>query len=379
MNIYQNKRLAIIGASYLQLPLVKKAKKLGLETHVFAWEEGAVAREIADHFYPISILEKEIILDTCRKIQPHGVLSIASDLAVPTVNFIAKELGLTGNSFSCTNYTTKKQLMRAQLYQAGLPCPAFLSLDDPAKLLFAGTEKLNYPLIVKPTDRSGSRGVTKAKTIDDLEQAVMDAFNASFEKHVIVEEFISGQEFSVETISWQGKHHFLAITDKTTTGEPYFVETEQHQPAEIDEAQKNEIIDLVFRSLDALELEYGAAHSEIIVTADKQIYIVEIGSRMGGDFIGSDLVYLSTGYDYLKGIIDISLGHFTEPVKTREKCSGVYFLGKETEYLYHYFDGNDDKRIVDKQLTELPLKHLRNSGDRNGYLLYASHSKVIFH
>ena len=83
-------KIAIIGASYLQLPLVHKAKEMGIETHVFAWEKDAVCKPVADFFYPISTLEKQQILACCYEIHPDGILSIGSDIAMPTVNFIAK-------------------------------------------------------------------------------------------------------------------------------------------------------------------------------------------------------------------------------------------------------------------------------------------------
>ena len=92
------KKLAIIGASYLQQPLIEKAKSLGIETHVFAWKCGDIGEEIADVFYPISIVEKEEILAKCREIGIDGVCSIASDLAAITVNYVASEMGLAGNT-----------------------------------------------------------------------------------------------------------------------------------------------------------------------------------------------------------------------------------------------------------------------------------------
>ena len=88
------KKLAIIGASYLQNPLILKAKAMGLETHVFAWAAGDVGEATADHFYPISIVEKEQILEQCRRIGIDGVCTIASDLAAITVNYVANGLGL---------------------------------------------------------------------------------------------------------------------------------------------------------------------------------------------------------------------------------------------------------------------------------------------
>ena len=90
-------KLVIIGAGEFQLPLIKKAKEMGYETHVFAWAEGAVGKDFADYFYPISITEKEIILEQCKQINPQGIVSIGSDLAVLTVNYVARSLHLPTN------------------------------------------------------------------------------------------------------------------------------------------------------------------------------------------------------------------------------------------------------------------------------------------
>ncbi len=84
------KTLAIIGASYIQLPLVLKAKELGVQTICFAWEEGAVCKDVSDEFYPISIIEKEQILEVCRKEGIDGITTIATDVAVPTISYVAK-------------------------------------------------------------------------------------------------------------------------------------------------------------------------------------------------------------------------------------------------------------------------------------------------
>ena len=88
------KRIAIIGASYLQAPLIQKAKSMGIETHVFAWAAGDIGEDLADYFYPISIQDKERILETCRALNIDGVCSIASDLAAVTVNYVAMKLSL---------------------------------------------------------------------------------------------------------------------------------------------------------------------------------------------------------------------------------------------------------------------------------------------
>ena len=105
-------RLAIIGGSYLQLPLVKKAKEMGIETHCFSWVDGAVCAESADSFYPISIIEKDRILKKCQEIGIDGITTIASDTAVVTVNFVASRLGLLSNPEEYSEVTTNKFKMR---------------------------------------------------------------------------------------------------------------------------------------------------------------------------------------------------------------------------------------------------------------------------
>ncbi|MDZ7543153.1 ATP-grasp domain-containing protein, partial [Clostridium perfringens] len=158
-------------------------------------------------------------------------------------------------------------------------------------------EYMITPLIVKPTDRSGSRGVNKINNINELKEAINKAKNESFCKEVIVEEFIDGKEYSMEFFSDNGKHSFLAITEKFTTGAPNFIERAHLQPGRIKEETLLKAIEVAINGLNALEICDGASHVEIKVDRDA-IFIIEIGARMGGDFIGSELVRLSTGIDF---------------------------------------------------------------------------------
>ena len=301
----KRKRIAIIGANSFQDPLIRSAKKLGYETHVFAWQEGAVGARTADHFYPVSITEKEEILAVCRRIRPDAVATIASDLAAVTVQFLAQRLGLPGNSSACTILTTNKYAMRQALEAAGIPTPRYPRLSpgdafDPAAL--------PYPVIVKPTDRSGSRGITKLCSPDGLMQALADAWANSFEKRAIVEEYIEGEEFSCECISQDGRHTFLALTKKYTTGAPHFIETGHIQPAEVPAQWQSRIVTAVFAALDALKVTCGASHAELKITPRGQVRLIEIGARMGGDCIGSHLVPLSTGCDFVRMVTEAAAG-----------------------------------------------------------------------
>jgi biotin carboxylase len=365
------KKIAIIGASYLQLPLVKKAKEMGIETHCFAWEDGAVCKDIADYFYPISILDQEKIFETCEKLQIDGITTIATDMAVPTICYVAEKLKLISNSSQTALIATNKSLMREAILLAGCNSPKFIVLERESNILI----NFNFPVIVKPVDRSGSRGVFKIEKQTDLEKAVENAIEESFSKKAIIEEFIDGQEVSVETVSWEGKHYILAITDKTTTGSPNFVELAHHQPSSLPEKIQSRIKEQTVLALNALEIQNGASHSEFKINEKGKVYVIEVGARMGGDFIGSHLVELSTGYDFLKSVINVSLNQFEIPILHENNFSGVYFLCKETENLLPYFEKNN-YFDVEKQIQNLELKKITNSNDRSGYLIYKSKNKV---
>lgn len=305
----------------MQQPLVERAKEMGLRTICFAWPQGAVCKDICDVFYPVSITEQDEILRLCREEHIDGVCTIASDVAAPTVAYVAEKMGLPGNPYEAAVRAHDKQLMHRMLTAAGVDCP-MSNLQCPIS-------DLRFPLIVKPTDRSGSLGVQKVERAEELEAAIANAKALSLHGEAIVEEFIEGREISVEMISQNGVHHALQITDKTTTGAPHFVELAHHQPSSLPAALQEHIFAITRKALDALGLTSGASHSEYKITKEGRIVVMEIGGRMGGDFIGSDLVRLSTGYDFLEGVIRVALGETIHPQPKALARSSVVFTAPE--------------------------------------------------
>lgn len=361
--------LCIIGANDFQDKLIKKAHDMGYATHVFAWEQGAVGKKSADKFYPISIVEKEKILDICREIKPVGVISIASDLAVVTVNYITNALGLVGNSLESTEVSTNKYKMRKRLKEKGVPTPGFTivsSEEDCEKV------NLEYPLFVKPTDRSGSRGVTKVYNIEEMKKAAGVCISESFEKRAIVEEVIDGEEFSTEFINYNGKHRLLAVTKKFTTGAPHYIETGHMEPASLSNTMKDRIETEVGKALDALGINNSAAHPEIRISKDGEINIIEIGGRMGGDCIGSDLVMLSTGYDFLKMTIDVACGKAPDMTRCCEpKAAFVRFIfGQEDLDLLNRIKVSNPETIYRiSDIEPLGTHAVVDSSTRYGYFI----------
>eukprot|EP00826_Nyctotherus_ovalis_P041692 TRINITY_DN423_c0_g1_i2.p1 TRINITY_DN423_c0_g1~~TRINITY_DN423_c0_g1_i2.p1 ORF type:complete len:275 (-),score=-16.01 TRINITY_DN423_c0_g1_i2:37-861(-) len=257
------KKIVIIGAGVFQKPIIKKANELGYETHVFAWKEDAIAQEDASYFYPISITEKEEILKECKRIKPSGVISIASDLAMLTVNYVAQKLSLPCNDSFCTLSTTNKYKMRQVLSENNVDTPIFfIAYEKNINLVIEDVKtrlKKGNSFIVKPVDRSGSRGITKVEDIKDIKSAIKSAIGYSFAKGAIVEEYIRGEEYSLETITFKGDHEFLAVTKKFTTGAPCFIETGHIEPSGLSKDVIDKAKQIVFNALNALGVTNGAS------------------------------------------------------------------------------------------------------------------------
>ena len=372
--------IIIIGANDFQNRLILRAKAMGYTTHVFAWQCGDVGERTADYFYPVSFVEKERILEIARAIRPVGVCSIASDLAAITVNYVAEGLGLVGNGMESAMVATNKHLMRLAFERAGLPSCKSILLEEDTDL---AALPLRYPLIVKPTDRSGSRGIRKVESPVQLREAIAFAREPSFEKRVLAEEFAEGREYSVEYLSWQGEHHFLAVTEKFTTGAPLFVETGHLQPpAHMDARTLERIKALVPRVLDSLGVRCGASHTELKVDDAGDIRLIECGARMGGDCIGSDLVPLSTGVDYVRAVIDVACGAEPDLTPAGDGCvSAVRFLFSKADLdaLERIRRENPEALYRVSEILPIDGHEIRDSSTRYGYYILTTDTPGEMH
>lgn len=365
-------RVAVIGAGIFQEPLIECAQRSGYEVHVFAWKAGDPGEESADVFHEISTINKEKILEVCRDLDICGICTAGSDLASLTVSYVAENLGLPGNTIRSSELSTNKYAMRQAFRQAGDPIPGFLEADEESVSDPALTENLNYPLIIKPTDRSGSRGITLIRRPEELAGAAEAAFQESFEKRIMIEEYITGQEYSVEYVSYHGHHHFLALTFKNTTGAPHFIETGHHQPADISPRMLGKVQAVVEHALNTLEITDGASHSEIKIDGET-IKIVEIGGRMGGDCIGSHLVPCSTGYDFTKMILDIACGKEPSFTKMHEgfPVSIRFIFNNDDLNQYQNFRDRYPESIVDTDIPDFcPEGAVTDSSTRHGWYVF---------
>ena len=158
-----------------------------------------------------------------------------------------------------------------------------------------------------------------------------------------------------------------------TSGAPHFIEMQHHQPADITLEQTNRIKETVEKALTALKIENSPSHTEIKLNSKGELYIIEIGARMGGDYISSDLVRLSTGYDMVKGAIELATGRFTIPCIRKSHYAGVYFCSSLAPEIGEVIRNHAKyPEIVEYELDDSPLTEAKSNADRNGYFLYQS-------
>lgn len=302
----KKRKIAIIGANAQQTPLILNAKERGLETHVFAWQTGFDPGELAaDFFYPISAGSKEQILEECQKIGISAIASIGSDISALTAAYIAEQLGLFSNTYASVMCATNKLLTRELFFRCAIPQPRYCAVGD---VLPQDVAELGFPLVVKPSDRSGGRGLSRVDSEAQLMRAIASARDASFERRAIVEEYIDGALYSCECISYNGRHEILGYTRRYARAIAGKICEYRHEaPAILPTSVKARLSALAPRILDTLGLRCGASSIEFILSGG-ELYVIEVTPTMYGDYIGTDLLPLSTGYDYLGAVIDIALG-----------------------------------------------------------------------
>ncbi|MDF0479335.1 ATP-grasp domain-containing protein [Vagococcus sp. PNs007] len=320
------KKLLILGGSELQVPMIRKAKTLGYCVAVVDFNNEAAGRRFSDYFYNISTNDIQGVIEVVKEFQPNGITTIATDMPVRTIAGVNDYLGTQEGLDSATAIRcTDKLKMIESLSSNNVSVPWFYLVDRTKKI----EEDLEFPCIVKPVDSSGSRGVSTVNNIQELSSAIEYALEFSKEEEVLVEELLIGQEISVEVLVHKGKVNILAYTEKTTTGSPYFVELMHIQPANLSSLVKNKVDKLVKDSLFVLGVNHGPAHVEMMLT-EKGPKIIEVGARLGGDFITTHLVELSTGIDIVGATIKQACGDDFSLESTMTKASIVKFFHSET-------------------------------------------------
>ena len=326
------KKLLVLAAGILQVPVIKKAKEMGIYVVAADGSEHAVGLQLADKPIVVNITSEEEMLRVAREEQVDGVIHPCSEVSMNVMGRINDELGLSGISREAAIRATNKHLMREAFEARNAPSPKSIlteSAEDAWNHLQNGFDSDG---ILKPSRNSGSRGiakVTRDMPKEDFVKAYDVALNESRDKSVLIEQFIEGPEFSIEIIVWDGKVNVLTVTDKKTTEAPHFVELGHSQPSCFSAEDVEKLKAAAVAGVKALGVNNCACHAEAKLM-DGKAYLMEIGARLGGDFISTELTHLSTGIDMVAAAINCALGiePCLEPTEEKHGVCIRYFCPK---------------------------------------------------
>lgn len=324
------KKLLVLAAGILQVPVIKKAREMGVYVVAVDGDPNAVGLKLADKHVVANITSEEDMLRIAREDRIDGVIHPCSEVSMAVMGRLNDELGLSGISREMALRATNKHLMREAFEAYGAPSPKSYCFYDAGQAWECFCKDLSgSDCILKPSRNSGSRGIAKISgsiSRDKFIELFKRSKSESRDNSVMLEQFVEGPEFSVEIIVWNGQVNVLTVTDKKTTEAPYFVELGHNQPSVF----PNEIVKTIeaaaIAGVKALAVDNCACHAEVKVQ-NGIAYIMEIGARLGGDFISTELTHLSTGIDMVAASIDCALGiePNLEPIEDKRGVCIRYF------------------------------------------------------
>lgn len=322
----------VLAAGLLQIDVIEKAKSMGYYVLAVDGNPKAPGFNVADKAICADIVNEETMLKIARDEHVDGVIHPCSEVSMAVMGRINDELGLSGISREQAICATNKHLMRKAFEKGNAPSPKSILAQDAEDAWSRLQNEFDTDAILKPSRNSGSRGIAKvSRNMDkgDFIRAYDEALSESRDHSVLIEQFIEGPEFSIEMIVWQGEIHVLTVTDKKTTGAPHFVELGHNQPSCFSDTDVETLKAAAVAGVRALGVNNCACHAEAKLMNGKA-YLMEVGARLGGDFISTELTHLSTGIDMVAAAIDVALG--VEPdLSAKEEPKGVcirYFCPK---------------------------------------------------
>ena len=298
---------------------------MGIFTIVVSIDGAYPGFAISDKSYRIDVREKENLLEIAKRENINGILTDQTDISVPTVAYIAEKMGLPGIGYDCALRFTNKFKMRQSCESIGIRTPEYYqssSLKDAWKY----GRLLELPLILKPVDSQGSRGVSKVIHFDEFEEKFFAARDHSKEGFVIIEKYISGREIVVEGFASDYNYSNLIIGDSYNFSlDDTFIPRRRIFPTSLNDGLRNKVLEFNHRLVKGLGLKFGITHSEFLVDEKNgELYLIEVAARGGGVFISSDLIPLSCGINVNELLIKIVMGEqvYIDTSAMHERASG---------------------------------------------------------
>ena len=379
------KRLLMLGGAMQQIPIIKLAKEMGIYVITCDYLPDNPGHQYADEYYNVSTTDLDGVLNLAKGLDIDGIVAYASDPSAPTAAYVAEKLGLPGNPYESVKLCTQKDLFRAFLKEHGFNCPeaqGYTTYEE----AYADIDRFKFPLMVKPVDSSGSKGVVKIYDKNELKAAVDEALSYSRGKRFIVEEFIvkKGYQVSGDGFSYNGKLVFTSFGNELYSGvggTREYVALGEFWPSLLTPEQKEKVDDELQRLITALGMRTCAYNIEVIIDENDIPYVIELGPRNGGSYI-PQLIKLATDVDLVKYTILGALGedcsdlHMTE---TKAIVSNYMIMShKAGSFKKIVFEESFEKNnLIDVYCTHKvgdPVTPYKNTTDSMGTILFRARS-----
>lgn len=366
--ILENKRLLILGASEDQIFAIKTAHEMGVKVVAVDMNPDSIGFKYADDYAVVSTRDVDALIAFIEEFQKnkeiHGVMTMGSDIP-DILAVLCDRFGWIGPSKQTAHWGTNKYAMKCRFQECEIPIPYF-SLVSSVEDLEEKINEIGYPVVIKPLDRSGSRGVFKLSGSKNIKELFNESKSESFSGKVMVEKFLDGLQISTETILYDDDAETPGFADRNyeliDTFAPRIIENGGRVPSLLTPDEKKEVIDLVTRSARALGVERGVAKGDVVMT-DKGPYMIEMAVRLSGGDFSESLIPLGCGVNIVKSVIQIVLGEKPDFNDLEPKFS----RGVVNRYLFPdegVFKNVENKALVENKEWLKKLEFFYEIGDQ---------------
>lgn len=324
------KKLMLLGGLRYLIPLIEEAHKMGIYVITADYLPDNIAHKYSDEYCNVSIIDKEAVLAKARELKIDGILSHAVDPGVTTAAYVAEQMGLPFQcSYEAACILQDKSRFRKFLAEHGFNSPKAKGYDNAEEAL-KDVDYFSWPIIVKPVDSAGSKGVTKVENKTDLPKAIETALNASLSKNFVIEEFLDkvGAQSSTDVFTINGKLVYPAYSDQlfdANAANPYTPAIEIW-PSSMEHKYQDNLTNQLQRLFTLLNVKSGIYNVECRVCSDGKAYIMEVSPRGGGNRI-AELQDMATGQSLIRNEIKKALGmplnNITVPVYDGVWCNYI--------------------------------------------------------
>jgi carbamoyl-phosphate synthase large subunit len=373
--------ILIFGGGDNQLTLIEAARDIGIRSVVIDPNPEAPGRKICDHFEVVEAADYNLTKNIALKYKAGGIVTSQMENPLKMMARLAKEFEFVFPSPEVIERCRNKYLMKQAFLMNNIPCAKGILIVEKTHITPEIIKDFKFPLIIKPLDSYSSRGVYRVTSFKDLLHFESESRNNSSDGSVIIEEYIDGPEYSVEALTYRGKTKIVQFTEKIITPFPHTVEIGHLQPANLNEEQKAKIEEIVTNAITSLGIDNSASHTELKMR-DNNPVIIEIGARLGGDYISSYLTLISTGVNMDKGAINLAFGLEPDIEQKSSHFSYIKYLdlppGRVLSQVNEWIMIKDIPYVVHANLNVSVgqiIPPLTDSSKRPGFIIVSGNSR----